>query len=135
MAPFTDTDGDDRSGLGSEEGTVYTQLGATVTEGRDWDLLLIGSSPDEQTEAQAAAPPATLAGEPWWVGTRQFLHPVPLSSSLISVYTLRYIKPAPNVSFPFFKNFIPPHGSLRRHRVWEAEAPEGRCLSGLIPAR
>lgn len=33
MAPFTDTDSDDRNGLGSEEGTVYTQLGATVTEG------------------------------------------------------------------------------------------------------
>lgn len=33
MAPFTDTDSDDRNGLGSEEGTVYTQLGATATEG------------------------------------------------------------------------------------------------------
>lgn len=33
MAPFTDTDSDDRNGLGSEEGTVYTQLGATVREG------------------------------------------------------------------------------------------------------
>lgn len=83
---------------------MYTQLGATVMEGRDWNLLLIGSSLDKQIEAQAAAPPETLAGEPWWVGTRQLLHPVTLSSSLISVYTLRYIKPA--LIFPFLFFFL-----------------------------
>lgn len=82
MAPFTDTDSDDRNGLGSEEGTMYTQLAATVTRGRDPDLLLIASSLDKQLEASATPPLATRAGEPLAGGNT--LAPSPSDPALIS---------------------------------------------------
>lgn len=99
MAPFTDTDSDDRNGLGSEEGTVYTQLGATVTEGAvgiGFSLVPAGTS---KQKPGPLLPPHPWLGSLWGAGTSSTFTPRPrphpsllcthldtLSSFLLSLY-------------------------------------------------
>lgn len=75
MAPFTDTDSDDGNGLGSEEGTAYTQLGATVTEGESGICFLLLPAWTSNWKPGPLLPWQAWLESHWWVGTRQLLHP------------------------------------------------------------
>ena len=74
MAAFTDTDSDDRDGLGSEEGTVCTQLGATLPEGETRICFLLLPAWTSNQKPRPLLPWQLRLESHWWVGTHQLPH-------------------------------------------------------------